>query len=219
MNKILSTGLLLLFHLLAYAQEDNFQFYNTEDGLSGNITLNLEQDIEGFIWVINDFKLHRFDGQKFSVHDGLPDNFVCGLLSEADSCLWLSTNKGLSRFHIQNRSFINFFKEDGISHNEFNRHSYFKARDGRMYFGGLRGITAFYPDLARSYTIEGTVKILVVISSQGKVTQAKLVDGLGFGCDEAALKLVSNMPNWKPASNYGVPVQTKKMLEFDFKLH
>ena len=33
----------------------------------------------------------------------------------------------------------------GLSSNEFNRISFYKARDGRMYFGGLNGVNAFYP--------------------------------------------------------------------------
>ncbi len=76
-----------------------------------------------------------------------------------------------------------------------------------------------YPKLAQNQSIEGSVKVLVVISSDGKVTKAKIINSLGHDCDKAALDLVYNMPKWKPASNYGVPAQDKRMLEFDFKLH
>src|SRR5690606_33038919 len=68
-----------------------------------------------------------------------------GLLSEGDSVLWLSTDNGLSRFDLAAEKFSNFYKQDGISANEFNRVSFYKAKNGRMYFGGMNGINAFYP--------------------------------------------------------------------------
>jgi signal transduction histidine kinase/DNA-binding response OmpR family regulator/streptogramin lyase len=113
--------------------------------------LVIEEDADGLLWLATDVGLVRYDPQNqhvkhFTTDDGLPNNFVCGMLPQGDSCLWLSTNHGLSRFHIASESFVNFYEEDGLTHNEFNRKSYFKAKDGRMYFGGLRGLNAFYPD-------------------------------------------------------------------------
>jgi TonB family protein len=75
-----------------------------------------------------------------------------------------------------------------------------------------------YPETARENAIEGTVKVKVTISPAGEVIAAKVLQPLGFGCDEAALKLVHNMPRWKPASNYGVPVTGKGILTFNFSL-
>jgi len=111
----------------------------------------IEEDREGKLWLGTDVGLIHFDPatgatRHFTVKEGLANNFVCGLLTEGDSCLWLSTNHGLSRFHIPSASFINFFEDDGLTHNEFNRKSYFKARNGRMFFGGMRGVNSFFPD-------------------------------------------------------------------------
>lgn len=75
-----------------------------------------------------------------------------------------------------------------------------------------------YPAQAEANYIEGTVKVLAVISPEGKVLKADVVESLGYGCDEAALKMVINMPNWTPAMNYGIPVKGKRMLEIDFRL-
>jgi ligand-binding sensor domain-containing protein len=58
----------LFFTLCSFwtnAQDANFQFYNTDDGLSGNITYDIVQDEEGLIWVTNSGRLHRFDGDRF----------------------------------------------------------------------------------------------------------------------------------------------------------
>ena len=112
--------------------------------------LEIEETESESLWLATDIGLVKFnpktkEADYYSVNDGLPHNFVCGMLTEGDSVLWLSTNHGLSRFHIPSKIFINFFEKDGLTHNEFNRASYLKAKDGRMYFGGLRGINAFYP--------------------------------------------------------------------------
>ncbi|MCB0543273.1 MAG: helix-turn-helix domain-containing protein [Saprospiraceae bacterium] len=119
-------------------------------GLPVSRILAIEEVRKGSLWLATDIGLVRLDlvtglARHYSEENGLVNNFVCGMLAEGDSCLWLSTNHGLSRFHIASGSFVNFFEEDGLSHNEFNRKSYLKARDGRMFFGGLRGINAFYP--------------------------------------------------------------------------
>jgi signal transduction histidine kinase/DNA-binding response OmpR family regulator len=39
----------------------------------------------------------------------------------------------------------NFYVEDGLSHNEFNTPSALKARNGRIFMGGLNGVNAFFP--------------------------------------------------------------------------
>jgi signal transduction histidine kinase/DNA-binding response OmpR family regulator/ligand-binding sensor domain-containing protein len=146
-------------NLLQYAPDAGTQQWFGPDtwGFPVSRILVIEEDQDGTVWLGADVGLIRFDpgaGQtkQYTVKDGLPNDFVSGLLPDGDSCLWLSTNNGLSRFHIPTGSFINFFEEDGLTHNEFNRASYFKARNGRMFFGGLRGIIAFFPqELMREF--------------------------------------------------------------------
>jgi ligand-binding sensor domain-containing protein/class 3 adenylate cyclase len=108
------------------------------------------EDKTGRLWIGTGDGLHCLSPQRdsirvYTIQEGMPNSFVNGILSEGDSCLWVSTDNGLSRFRIASEKFTNFFVEDGISANEFNRISFFKSRNGRMYFGGLNGINAFYP--------------------------------------------------------------------------
>ena len=60
--------ILLLFPLWVSAQQADFRFYTTADGLSGNHIQGMEQDKRGFLWVLNARKLHRFDGRNFVVY-------------------------------------------------------------------------------------------------------------------------------------------------------
>lgn len=84
--------------------------------------------------------------RSYTKEEGLLNGFINGVLPEGDSCLWVSTDNGLSRVNIQNGQIFNFTIADGLSANEFNRNSFYKARNGRLYFGGLNGINAFLPD-------------------------------------------------------------------------
>jgi ligand-binding sensor domain-containing protein len=111
----------------------------------------LHPDRNGHIWIASDSGLLHFDPEKaslkkYTTEDGLPNNNVVTILPEGDSCLWLGTNLGLSRFSKTTETFINFYEEDGLAHNEFNRRSAFKTKNGQLFFGGIGGVTAFYPE-------------------------------------------------------------------------
>lgn len=118
--------------------------------LSSNQINAVYEDTLGYLWLATAVGLHRIELQTndlrvYTTEDGLPNNFINGILSEGDSCIWASTDDGLCRFSLGKEKCLNFFQRDGLSANEFNRMSFYKATDGRMYFGGLNGINAFYP--------------------------------------------------------------------------
>ena len=139
-----------LLHYKPDAQEKKW-YSPGNKGFSVTHILAIEETAPGLLWLATDvgllsLQLESGAVKRFTTEEGLSNNYVCGMLSEGDSALWLSTNHGLSRFRMADQSFLSFFEEDGLSHNEFNRKSYFKAKDGRLYFGGLQGITAFHPE-------------------------------------------------------------------------
>ena len=78
--------------------------------------------------------------------DGLPSNFISGILSEGDTVLWISTNNGLARYDIRHDFISIFTEEDGLQSTYFQKYSYLKTSDGKFFFGGDRGLDAFYPD-------------------------------------------------------------------------
>jgi signal transduction histidine kinase/ligand-binding sensor domain-containing protein len=81
----------------------------------------------------------------YTVEHGLPNDVVYGVLPDDAGVLWLSTNLGLSAFNISEKTFRNFDFFDGLQSNEFNTGAYFKSESGRMYFGGVNGLTYFDP--------------------------------------------------------------------------
>lgn len=73
-----------------------------------------------------------------------------------------------------------------------------------------------YPTTARSNQVEGKVHLRFVVEADGKITNVKVVRGLGFGCDEEALRILNKMPIWEPGILNGkaVPVYSSLAVEF-----
>ncbi len=86
---------------------------------------------------------------RYTDNDGLPNNVVYGILPDRHGRLWMSTNRGLSVFDPDAKTFRNFDVRDGLQSNEFNRGAYFVSKSGEMFFGGINGLNAFYPDSIR----------------------------------------------------------------------
>ena len=63
-----------------------------------------------------------------------------------------------------------------------------------------------YPQEAKNAGVEGRVFIGVVVMKDGSLACAKVLKGLGYGCDEAALEVFEDMPKWQPAMSRGKPI-------------
>ncbi|MFZ4549474.1 MAG: ATP-binding protein, partial [Bacteroidales bacterium] len=123
--------------------------------LSNNAVLSVlddPADPEHFLWVTtNGAGINKMNKQTgYCLHltqkDGLANDVVYAVLSDAQGRLWMSTNYGISCFNPTTYHFRNFTVEDGLQDNEFNGYSYCKTPDGMMYFGGVKGLTSFYPN-------------------------------------------------------------------------
>lgn len=75
-----------------------------------------------------------------------------------------------------------------------------------------------YPEQAKQLDVEGKVYIEFVVSKTGTIESAKVLRGIGSGCDEAALEVFQNSPNWKPGIKNGEAVNVKMVLPLTFKL-
>lgn len=74
-----------------------------------------------------------------------------------------------------------------------------------------------YPQAARDAKVQGAVLIHAVIDSDGGTRDRKIVRGLGYGLDEAALDAVSQWL-FRPGTKEGRPVSVAASIEVNFRL-
>ncbi len=75
-----------------------------------------------------------------------------------------------------------------------------------------------YPAAAQKANVHGRVFVNFVVTKKGDIADVNLLKGVGFGCDEEAIRVVSRMPNWKPGSQSGIPVNVRYNLPINFEL-
>ncbi len=95
---------------------------------------------------LNKLNLATDEIKIFGSKEGLPNSVVYGILTDNNKNIWLSTNMGLSSFDVVKETFRNYNVFDGLQDNEFNSQAYYKGKDGKLYFGGINGLTVFDPD-------------------------------------------------------------------------
>jgi len=102
----------------------------------------------------------------------------------------------------------------------FNQNDYFVAVEEMPFpIGGLKAIQEkiVYPEEAKNSGIEGKVYILAFINENGNVDKAKVLKGIGGGCDEAALNAVMKT-KFSPGKQKGKPVKVQVSIPIVFKL-
>ncbi len=75
-----------------------------------------------------------------------------------------------------------------------------------------------YPELARTNNVTGTVVINFVVEKDGSITKVTTRRDIGGGCGSEAMRVVKNMPKWKPGKQSGKAVRTEFMLPVEFQL-
>ena len=80
------------------------------------------------------------------------------------------------------------------------------------------GTSIKYPAIAKDAGIQGTVYVTFVVNEKGQVKDAKVLRSIGGGCDEEAIRVVQNMPTWKPGKQRGKPVKVQYNLPIRFTL-
>jgi periplasmic protein TonB len=76
-----------------------------------------------------------------------------------------------------------------------------------------------YPAQARRMGIEGRVFLKFVVDEKGKVSNIEILRGIGGGCDEEAVRVLQNAPNWSPGKQRGRAVKSYMQLAIVFKLN
>ncbi len=75
-----------------------------------------------------------------------------------------------------------------------------------------------YPTIAKEQGIEGRVIVSFEIDENGKLQHIKVIQAIGGGCEEEVVRVLTEMPDWKPTVQAGHNIKSKKIFSFNFQL-
>ncbi len=132
------------------AMETFTNYYEKANGLPSNVVSSIAVATGGDIWLGTDAGIARLNLETdnisiYTTADGLSNDMICGIVEDAQKNIWISTHSGISKYSVVEHDFINYYAADGLQSNEFRRGAAHKAPDGEVFFGGINGVTCFYP--------------------------------------------------------------------------
>jgi protein TonB len=75
-----------------------------------------------------------------------------------------------------------------------------------------------YPPKAARMGIEGRVFVEFIVERDGSLTDINVAKGIGGGCDEEAVRVIAEAPNWSPGKQRGRAVRVRMIMPIVFKL-
>ena len=75
-----------------------------------------------------------------------------------------------------------------------------------------------YPADAKEKNIEGKVFVSFVVTKKGKIRDVKIKKGTESSLDQAAIKVIESMPDWKPGKKDGKTINAEMVLPIVYKL-
>jgi ligand-binding sensor domain-containing protein/signal transduction histidine kinase len=141
-----------------------FQVIGKRDGLSSDLVLSVHEDADGTVWAgtfgggLNRLKDGRITA--YTERDGMLGDDVFQILDDGRGHLWLSSNHGVARVarrelddfaagRINRLHPVVYGVADGMRSAECNgahQPAGWRARDGRLWFPTIRGVTTVDPD-------------------------------------------------------------------------
>lgn len=123
---------------------------NVENSLSNNLVISIHEDKKNNVWIGTKSGLNKYspDSKTFEIYtvdNDLVNDCINAIFEDEFGNIWLSCNKGLSKLNPETKTIQNFDVSYGLQSNSFNSIAYFSDDTGRLYFGGINGITYFNP--------------------------------------------------------------------------
>ena len=75
-----------------------------------------------------------------------------------------------------------------------------------------------FPPMAKDAGIQGIVFVTFVVKENGAIDGVRVLRGIGGGCDEEAVRVIKNMPSWKPGKQRGKNVRVQYNMPIRFIL-
>jgi len=128
-----------------------------DNSISSNFISSIQEDHQGSLWIgtvgggLNKVTISKQGEQfsvnfkQFSIKEGLRSDLIAAIEIDKFGILWVSTTDGISRFDPINETFNNFGGVEGAQADGYFIGASTQDAFGRIYFGGMNGITRFSP--------------------------------------------------------------------------
>ena len=132
--------------------------------LSSDELYSLHIDETGRLWIgsknhgldlLESIDLSRSSAtfRQFNLTDRATSNTIWGIESDTKGRIWLSTSNGLVRLEPESESVRRYDTSHGLQSMEFNLGAHFRSPSGELFFGGVNGLNAFFPEQVRDNTV------------------------------------------------------------------
>jgi ligand-binding sensor domain-containing protein/signal transduction histidine kinase/AraC-like DNA-binding protein len=143
--------------------------------LSNNSIITLLKDSKDRLWIgtegggLNYYNAITNKFYALNTKKQLTDDVIHAILEDDNGNIWLSTDNGLYKlafknfnlpFSEENIEITNYNANDGLSSNQFLTNSGIKLKSGEMLFGGINGLSSFFPE----HIIKNNLKPKVVFT-------------------------------------------------------
>lgn len=123
-------------------------------------------------------------------------------------------------------AFLVLFFKSGLAQSEKEPEVIFRIVESMPEFrGGENALYSYlntsikYPQEALQKGIEGVVRVKFIVNENGSIERAEAIKNtLGHGLEEEAIRVISDMPRWKPGRNNGIPVRVYFQVPIKFVL-
>lgn len=134
---------------------------NQPNTLSNNSIITLFKDAKDRLWIGTDgggLNYYNPITNKFyalNEIEPLTDEVVHAIQEDESGDIWLSTDNGLYRLHFKTFDLpftsksvevTHYNADDGLASNQFQTNAALRLKSGELLFGGINGLTSFFPD-------------------------------------------------------------------------
>jgi len=143
---------------------------------------HIHEDLDGSFWMgtrglgLIHWHPETGDYEQFTKADGLSNNTIYAVYEDDFENLWMTSDYGIIQINKNTHRTTAYLEKDGITHNEFNRISHYKSKDGTLLFGGLNGITVFHPKDLVADSVSASIPLVLTDFQQFEGSQNQLID-------------------------------------------
>jgi signal transduction histidine kinase/ligand-binding sensor domain-containing protein/DNA-binding response OmpR family regulator len=139
--------------------KENYEYLTNEHVTS------IYEDINHNIWFTTEGNgFFYIDGEtevvtRYIMGQDVNTTIYCAMLQDGFGNLWITSTRGLLRLDPVSNKYTTYTQDDGLLENNFSYNSAYQDKNGKMYFGTIRGMISFYPANIRENTFTSPVFI------------------------------------------------------------